>query len=217
MLRVAASGLLDLLSPPSCPACDLPRWPWSGEVRFCDACALLVDHVSPELRPPQPYAAVVLYQGPMADAIRNFKYRPDSSLARPLSEWLTDAALAYAGEIDAVVPMPLHPTKLRQRGWNPAVLLARPVARTLGVPLRTRWLQRTRATAVQAGLSREARQRNVFGAFRARTQQPPARVLLIDDVRTTGATLHEAARCLEACGHSVSTLALAWANDSDPA
>ena len=121
-----------------------------------------------------------------------------------------EAALGHAGRIDAVIPLPLHPSKLRERGWNPSALLARPVARALGVPLVTHWLARVRATDAQAGLSRAERIRNVQGAFRAK-QVPPARVLLIDDVRTTSATLDEAARCLAARGHDVCTLALAWA------
>ena len=152
----------------------------------------------------------------MADAIRAFKYGPNSSLAHCLSRWLVDAALHYAGHIDAVVPMPLHVTRLRERGWNPSTLLARPVARALALPLRPSWLQRVRPTATQAGLSRTARQRNVCGAFQA-AQVPAARVLLIDDVRTTGATLQEGVRCLQAHGHSVASLALAWATDSPTA
>jgi ComF family protein len=151
----------------------------------------------------------------MADAIRRFKYSPDSTLAPGLSAWLIEAASAYAGEIDGVVPMPLHPHKLRRRGWNPSALLARPVAKALGVPLRATWLARTRATQTQTGLSREERQRNVRGAFRARGRAG-SRILLIDDVRTTGATLHEAARCLEAHGQRVYTLALAWSPEFEP-
>lgn len=152
----------------------------------------------------------MLYQGPVADAIRHFKYASKTERAPELAALLVDAALAHAGHIDAVIPLPLHPKKLGERGWNPAALLARPVARALGVPLHTRWLTRVRATAAQAGLSRSERLRNVQGAFAAK-EVPPARVLLIDDVRTTSATLDEAARCLGARGHDVYTLALAWA------
>jgi ComF family protein len=141
--------------------------------------------------------------------VRRFKYADGRQLLRDLAPLLTAAAPAYAGDIDAVVPVPLHPRKLRQRGWNPAALLARPLAAALGVPLQTSWLQRVRETAVQAGLSRDARDHNVRGAFRAK-QVATARVLLVDDVRTTGATLREAASCLEDRGHTVRTLALAW-------
>jgi predicted amidophosphoribosyltransferase len=152
----------------------------------------------------------VLYQGPVADAIRHFKYASKPERVRDLSPLLVEAALAHAGTVDVVVPMPLHPDKLRARGCNPSALLARPVARALGVPLCDHWLRRVRSTAAQAGLSRDGRVRNVSGAFAAK-EVPAARVLLIDDVRTTSATLDEAARCLAARGHDVYTLALAWA------
>ena len=146
----------------------------------------------------------------MADAIRRFKYADQRQLLRHFRPLLTAAAQPYAGRIDAVVPVPLHPCKLRERGYNPAALLARPIAVALGVPFRTGVLRRVRETAVQAGLSREARARNVRGAFKARSAAPE-RILLVDDVRTTGATLQEAASCLAEGGHSVNTLAMAWA------
>ena len=210
MLRVLLTGLLDSLAPPRCPACDLSYISGQGEAGFCDACAPLVEPVPAAFRPPAPDGAAVLYQGPMADAIRHFKYASRSELARDLAPYLVEAALGHAGTVDAVVPMPLHPAKLRARGWNPSTLLAWPVARALGVPLRDHWLRRVRPTVVQAGLSRAQRVRNVRGAFAAK-EVPPARVLLIDDVRTTSATLDEAARSLTARGHHVYTLALAWA------
>jgi ComF family protein len=154
-----------------------------------------------------------VFEGPLADAIRRFKYADERALGPSLAARLVQVASAYAGTVDAVTPMPLHPRKLRERGWNPSALLARPVARALGVPMRG-LLIRQRATRDQAGLSRRARSSNVLGAFRARAAAP-RRVLLIDDVRTTGATLAEAAATLQAQGHSVVTLALAWA-PNDP-
>lgn len=204
------SGLLDLLAPPECPACALPYEPCGGELGLCPACAPLVEPAPAAQQPPAADAAICLYQGPLADAIRRFKYADQRQLLRHFRPLLTAAALPYAGLIDAVVPVPLHPHKLRQRGYNPAALLARPIAAALGVPFRTGWLRRVRATAVQAGLSRDARAKNVRGAFRTKTVAP-ARILLVDDVRTTGATLLEAASCLAAAGHTVSTLAMACA------
>lgn len=222
-LLTLAAGMLDLLSPPRCAACALPHQPhglhaphsqsWAPAdvaIGFCPACGPLIERPPPACCPPARHAAACLYQGPLADAIRRFKYQNQSSLQPSLAPLLTAAAAAYAGQVDIVVPIPLHARKLRQRGWNPAALLARPVARTLGVPMRCGWLRRIRETAVQAGLSREARLDNVRGAFHSRCG-PPVRVLLVDDVRTTGATLLEAACCLEQRGHDVKTLALAWA------
>jgi ComF family protein len=211
MFSTFVSGLLELLAPTECPGCGLPFEPVSqGDPGFCAACAPLLEPTPPHQQPPAEHAALCLYQGPMADAIRRFKYADQRQLFRHFAPLLQAAAQPYAGAVDVVVPVPLHPAKLRQRGWNPAALLARPLARALGVPLRAAWLRRARETAVQAGLSRVARTQNVHGAFKAKPV-PPARVLLVDDVRTTGATLHEAASCLAEQGHVVSTLALAWA------
>ena len=184
MLHQLLIGILDLLAPPCCPGCELAYTSAKGEGRFCAACAPLIERTPPRFRPPARHAAAVLYQGPLADAIRHFKYASRSERASDLAPLLVEAALGHAGRIDAVIPLPLHPSKLRERGWNPSALLARPVARALGVPLVTHWLARVRATDAQAGLSRAERIRNVQGAFRAK-QVPPARVLLIDDVRTT--------------------------------
>jgi ComF family protein len=215
MLRRLTAGFLDLLAPPCCPGCGL-SWERPRDVAngFCPACSPLLELPPAWLRPPARAAAALVYQGPLADAVRRFKYGSMSSLAAELSELLVTAAQPYAGRVDAVVPMPLHPSKLRARGWNPSTLLARPVARALGVPMRAGWLSRRRATSDQAGLNAAARQRNVFGAFVARPTGPVARVLLIDDVRTTGATLAEAARALSEAGYDVTSLALAWAPDA---
>ena len=210
MLRQLVTGLLDALSPPVCPGCELPYIALQNEASFCAACAPLVERAPAGFRPPARHGAALLYVGPVADAIRHFKYANRSERAQQLAPLLVEAALGHAGAVDAVVPMPLHACKLRERGWNPSALLAAPVARALGVPHCDPWLRRVRPTAAQAGLSRAERERNVRGAFVAKEVRP-ARVLLIDDVRTTSATLDEAARCLSARGHDVYTLALAWA------
>jgi predicted amidophosphoribosyltransferase len=219
-------GLLDLVAPRSCPGCGLDQ-PLEGEPLappgqltsdrlepatnvFCDACAPLLERAPAWLQPPRPSAAGWLFEGPCADAIRRFKYGGCGEYARPLASMLATVAEPYRSAIDVLVPMPLHPAKLRARGFNPAALLAAPVARRLGVPLRPSWLRRQRETLDQAGLARGARLANVRGAFAARRVEP-CRVLLVDDVRTTGATLAEAAATLREAGHQVCTLALAWA------
>ncbi len=121
------------------------------------------------------------------------------------------AAGPYGGLVDAVVPVPLHRRRLAERGFNQAVLLARPLARALGVPLLVGRLVRVRPTRPQVGLEADARRDNVRGAFAMRGEVP-RRVLLVDDVRTTGATLGEAARVLAGSGGTeVRTLTLARA------
>ena len=212
-------GLVDLLAPLRCPGCDLPLPPPEPEApdatpdtrtAFCPACGPLLEPTPEWLQPPARASAARLYQGPLADAIRRFKYGGAGWIARPLGALLADSARPFSGEVDAVVPLALHPSKLRTRGYNPAALLAGPVARALGVPLRVHWLRRLRATRSQAGLARDLRLENVRGAFAA-APVPGHKLLLIDDVRTTGATLAEAAATLTRAGHDVATLALAWA------
>jgi ComF family protein len=156
-----------------------------------------------------------VYGGPLADALRSFKYGNRPEIGRVLSKLLATEALCYAGAIDRVMPVPLHPTRLRARGFNQAVTLARAVARELGVPLDTAGLRRLRPTRDQASLPRGQRITNLRSAFAARSVgQRSLRVLLIDDVRTTGSTLSAAARALSVAGYAeVHCLALAQADD----
>ncbi len=183
--------LLSILGPNRCAACDAPA---REDAVFCPGCALVVERIDDEHAP-------FAYGGPIAVAITRFKYRPLPELARPLGALLASEARKLELEVDCVVPVPLHPARLFERGFNQATLLARPVARALGVPLLARALVRTRPTARQAELDRSARQVNVEGAFRAR-RPIRGRVLLVDDVRTTGATQNACAVALREAGCS---------------
>lgn len=189
---------------------DLEEPPNGVYALFCPACAPLIESAAANLRPPARTAAVHGFHGPLADAIRRFKYGGASHLAADLGALLGEGASAYGGRVDAVVPMPLHIRKLRARGFNPSLLLGRPLAASLNVPVRAGWLTRRRPTRSQAGLTSDQRKLNVRGAFAAGSA-PPQRILLVDDVRTTGATLAEAAATLRALGHDVFALALAQA------
>jgi ComF family protein len=100
---------------------------------------------------------------------------------------------------DALVPVPLHPARIRARGFAPAAVLARALARALGAPAAPA-LRRVRDTPSQTGLDRPGRRRNVAGAFAPARPLPGATIWLVDDVVTTGATLGEAARVLRAAG-----------------
>jgi ComF family protein len=115
--------------------------------------------------------------------------------------------------VDVIVPVPLHPARLRRRGYNQAALLARELGRRVGLPVEERALQRVRATRSQMRLSAADRRRNVQGAFRcADGRVRGRRVLLLDDVCTTGATLEACADALRAGGaESVWALTLARA------
>ncbi len=141
------------------------------------------------------------YAGAARSAIRALKFRRQRRLAQPLGRLLTEALRRAEAPPDLVIPMPLHATRRRERGYNQAALLARPVARALGLPLVEDALARVRATLPQTQLHRADRRANVAGAF-ALTESVAARalagkrILLVDDVTTTGATLEAAAEAL---------------------
>ncbi len=223
-LNAMAKELLDLLAPQRCSGCDLvlerpaqdpaaqdpaaqnPQIPRG----WCRVCADLMEPTPPERQPPRKQAATYLYAGPLADAIQRWKYNARLDHTRALCELLDPHIPRYGGRIDAVAPIPLHRSRLWKRGFNPAHLLARHVSRQLRIPLLTA-LTRTRPTPPQARLDRAHRASNVRGAFCACTKPTPARVLIVDDVHTTGATLREARRTLlEAGTPTVHTLTLAW-------
>ena len=197
----------ELLSPHGCAACDEPV-----TTVFCAACAASVVRA----RDPAPGEARVLafaeFGGAVAEAVRRFKYAGRSDLARPLGDLLRSAARQAAITADLVVPVPLHPRRLADRGYNQAALLARHAARELEVPLAACALARSRDTPRQASLERAERSKNVASAFRAarRAGVEGRAVLLVDDVATTGATLNACADALVAAGaRSVRALVLA--------
>jgi ComF family protein len=154
--------------------------------------------------------AVFEYGGPVADAIQRFKYDGRSELGAAFGMLMAGEACNWVGKVDAIVPVPLHWRRRRARGYDQAALLARPLAKSLGVPALLRGLRRVRNTPSQVELPHAERQRNVVGAFAPWRLHGVGRVLLVDDVRTTGATLRAASEALEAGGVSeVHTLVLA--------
>ncbi len=216
-LRVLRRELAEALLPQRCIVCgrfgaavhehcleELPHaggarcricWrPLRGGGTWCDRCATGGEQAPDfdELR------AAYRFEGAARRALLEAKFRGVTALLEPL-------ALATAGVVpvewapEAVVPVPLAPRRRRRRGFNQAELIARTVAERLGLPLRTDLVRRARETAAQATLSAEARERNLEGAF-AVEGGPPARLLLVDDVTTTGATLSTIAGVLKAAG-----------------
>lgn len=188
--------LLAALAPLRCAACDEPV---ALHRAFCPPCAVTL-----VAAPPAPFCfAAFEYGASIARTIARFKYEGRPDLARVLAAMALrtrPAIEAFAPEV--VVPVPLHPTRLAERGFNQAVLLARPIAKSLDVPLSPRALARTVATPRQAVLTRAARLENVASAFRVLDPQAVRgrRVLLVDDVRTTGATIAACAAPLVAAG-----------------
>ncbi len=151
------------------------------------------------------------------DAIHRLKYGRDLPLARILAEWmeplLDDPRIATTRRDWLLVPVPLHPRKLRERGFNQAAELTRWLSRARGLP-QAPVLQRIRYTASQTGFHKNQRARNLEGAFaiRPRTARRAGlsgrRVLLIDDVFTTGSTAHECARILYETGEAQKVVVL---------
>jgi len=141
------------------------------------------------------------YEGTLRELIHLYKYGRVRTLWQPLAGLLA-AALPLDERFDAVTPVPLHWRKQWQRGFNQSDLLARAIARRRGIPV-VAALRRTRATQPQAGLSNTRRRSNVAAAFRCRRGAQTLagkRVLLIDDVMTTGSTAAACARALKQAG-----------------
>jgi len=150
------------------------------------------------------------YEGTLRKLVHLFKYTGVRPLARPFGELLA-RALPRDQRFDLIVPMPLHWFKRWQRGFNQADLLAQEIGRKWQVPVRN-VVRRRKATSSQAGLSNAKRRANVQGAFRVARGQAlnGLRILLVDDVLTTGATASACARALKRAGAAhVSLLALA--------
>ena len=205
-MNVVLGILGELLAPMRCAACDQRVAP---QVLFCSSCGIAVMRAAPQ---PAGQHAVFAYGGANATAIVRMKYAGRFDLAARFGPFMALAMESLASQIDLVVPVPLHPRRLAERGFDQASLLAGPVARGLRVQYRPRALERTRATPRQASLDRSARVANVATAFRCCSPivVEGKRVLLVDDVRTTGATLASGAEALRACGATgVLTLVLA--------
>lgn len=190
ILCSAWSGALSLLAPLRCAACDALDPEWEP---FCDACAKDLRPCSdiPKQRAP------FWFGGPLRRAVHQLKYGGRSDLGARLGRMLCEPA-GEIGPFDAVVPIPLAHTRLVERGYNQAALLAREVARHAGRPLVTDRLARRRFAGSQTTLARAERAENVRGVFVARPLR--GRVLLIDDVATTGATFDAATAALRDAG-----------------
>lgn len=203
-LRALANSLLASLFEPPCAACarPLPN-PLDGAV--CEQCWAAIRTGAPLTERPRGHAvgwacAVDHYEGRLRDIIHALKYERRRSIAKPLGGLMRESGAALLSGADLVVPVPLHPRRERDRGFNQADDLAR----HLGLPVRP-LLQRVRFTTSQIELPADARHQNVRDAFRldrlpAPDSRLPAVIVLVDDVSTTGATLEACARVLKAGG-----------------
>lgn len=173
-------------------ACRVCAQPLGGGADLCGRC----------LRRPPPVtrtAAAFAYTTPLDRLILDLKFHRRLHLA-PLLGALMAEHLAAQERPQVLLPVPLHPARLRERGYNQALELARPLSRRLGLPIDLALCRRVRATAQQATLTARERRRNLRGAFAVTRRPEYAHVVLVDDVVTTGATVFELARMLRAAG-----------------
>lgn len=193
---------------PRCPSCGLPLYNFQEDSEhLCGNCILQAP----------PYAGARsfgYYTAELSAIIRGLKFLGRRSLAGLLAPLLADAFYDSWGreEFDLIAPLPLHAKRRRDRGYNQSELLARLLARQVAVPIENDILQRVRPTLPQVGLSDSQRLENVRGAFRCVKPRRVSnmRILLVDDVMTTGATAASAARALlEGGARQVSILTVA--------
>jgi ComF family protein len=189
-LSAACSDCWSKLEPIPRPFCLQCGTPAPAIETRCGACRR-GDHAFDFAR------SLFLFNDPMRGIIHHLKYSARVSLAKPLGPPLRDCLATEGFDAKIVVPVPLHRSRARQRGFNQAELLAR----QLGLHMDLRLLKRRKNTPSQTGLSRSQRTLNLSAAFEVRGV-PPETVLVIDDVYTTGSTLHEIAKTLKRAGAS---------------
>ena len=218
MYKYAWAGL-DLFFPPHCGGCNSPGSRW------CLQCQQMVNELPPAvcIQCGRPYniqsncpacehsapsydslRSWAYFDGPIRKAIHSLKYRGDITLGEILARPLINIVDNLGWEPDLVLPVPMGVKRLSTRGYNHAALLARPVAYAIGKPFFPRCLRKIRETSTQVGLSFSDRLMNVKGAFHAVVKYVSgSRVLIVDDVTTSGATMEACASALKEAGADV--------------
>jgi ComF family protein len=194
---------IELIGHPLCNICGRPFPDAGGDDHICGKCLE---------RPPQFFQArswacyprQELAEHPLRQAVQKFKYGRRVSLGKPLGRLMARGCREFldAWQADLILPVPLHSKRLRWRGFNQSVLLARQVSRAYGIPVDPMLLRRVKETPPQTQLSEEERRRNVRGVFAlARGRSVAGKcILLVDDVYTSGATVNECSRLLKKNG-----------------
>ena len=193
------------ISPPLCEVCGAPFVSKTGENHACGEC---ITGKIPFIKA----RSAVYYNEDAISAVHRFKYKGDFSFTKAFTTLLAGAyaSLEETG-FDTIVPVPLHDTRLAQRGFNQSLLLARELAKRVGTKVDYLSLVRTRHTPPQVNLKRKERLDNVKGAFSVKNPSmlKGKKVLLMDDVYTTGATVRECSKILKKSGARVFVLTVA--------
>ena len=218
MVNAYLKSLRDWLLPTSCVLCGAHTTRSHGLCMGCERSLPYVHHACPVCAGPstdvkqacgrcqrrRPHferaRALLHYQSPVDKMIRHLKYGGQLHFAHHLGELMAARFVRDAHPPDCLVPVPLHPARLRMRGYNQALEIARPVARAFKIPLEVDSLRRIRKTPTQTELPLERRAGNVRGAFAARTRFDGKRVAIIDDVMTSGHTANSLSQCLRRAG-----------------
>ncbi len=185
----ACAADLPRLQEPRCPRCARPMPAIENQV--CGRCLSEPPHYDHTL-------AAFRYDFPLDKLVQAFKYGHRLALAAFFGEQL--AALGGRPPADLIIPLPLHSERLRERGFNQALELARPVSAAWRVPIAADTCQRVRNTPAQADLPWRERIKDIRGAFHCRADLAGKRIILVDDVMTSGASLDECARTLKLHG-----------------
>lgn len=239
-LRRELNWLFIQLMPPHCPACHTTLSASnSSATGLCQQCASQCRHQPPASCPRcgEPYTSTNtadhlcihcltrppsftwlksagIYNENTAQIIHRFKYGGKPALAAPLAQCMLEQLAPDIANFKAqlVVPVPLHISRLRQRGYNQSLLLARQMAGKLHLPVCANALERIRPTNPQALLSARQRRDNLHAAFAIRSELPAQRILLVDDIATTTTTARACSDILAKQGHSVAVITFARAS-----
>ncbi len=214
-LRRCFNTVLDLVFPIRCAGCGRIGEVWCRSCdrrlirisgRICPLCGRRMDAPRPcvfcrEQPLPILVRSYAIYDGPMLRALLHLKYRPNQRLAEVFASWLQEVYDRESWHAEVIAAVPLATSRLHQRGYNQAELIARALSKAIELPYDPRALQRIRNTPSQVGLLPSERWSNVSGAFSASPKNRNRQsILLVDDLATTGATLSACASALLSTG-----------------
>lgn len=209
--------LVNAIYPPKCPLCDVLI---PSTINLCNSCSEQVVRLSVDLNFPaltktwfDRCRAAFAFDGPVKNALHHYKYSERMDLARYFAKELC-GVLSGMDRADYILPVPLHPKRLRQRGFNQSALIGKLLAKSTGTKLLLDALLRVRDIPPQVGLERDERLNNVKDAFAIAPKKvskiKDAKIILLDDIVTTGATINECAKTLITAGaKSVDVVAIA--------